>query len=199
MARFGWSIEKAQLFPRRNEVRSNGICWTVRSLSVISVGCQVWGEAWRKLEVKTVGVVPLNLVSAATVDVVRGNSGELLVSGGDPQIVINVAGKARGDQQGLLVFDFACDQPRKALLQVFWTNEAAEFFPVPASFTFVADQGQVVVPLDSAPRWVLGGQVSSLRIDLQDLTACKSWNISNAFLTQRLQTDRLRPLWAANR
>lgn len=143
-----------------------------------------WGQAWETLSDKTQGEVRLDPGAALLNDVtLRGD--EFEVMGSDPFAVMTVPQGADSAQWGLLVFDFACSASQAAALEVFWANEAVPNFTPKASVRFVAKSGLVVVPLDFAPRWVLGGQPSLVRIDLADPTACPLWSISRVRLSKR--------------
>jgi hypothetical protein len=153
-----------------------------------------WGLAWSALADKTTGEVLLDPGIARLNDVAQRDDGAYVITGADPYIVIPVPNSIDGANWGLLVFDFACDTNQDVPLQVFWTNEAGYSFTETASFQFKAQPGRVVVPLDIAPRWVIGGKASQIRIDLVDPSACSSWSVTNIRLTQRVVTKEIQAL-----
>ena len=150
-----------------------------------------WGLAWNALADKTVGEVLLDPGTALLNDVVRKDDGAFVGTGDDPFILMSAPAGVDGARWGLLVFDFACGANREVSLEVFWANEAVPNPTQTASFQFRAQPGRVVVPLDIAPRWVLGGDASLVRIDLADPAACPFWSVSAARLTQRVLTEEL--------
>lgn len=145
----------------------------------------LWGETWDQLESKTFGRVDLNTSAADLQDVTLDESGAFISDGENPGIDVVLPSEVDSSAYGLLVFDVVCIGSSRFPLQVFWTNAVTPDFSEAASTKFIARSGRVVVPLDIYPRWVLGELATSIRISLADASACRSWQISNAFLTQR--------------
>jgi hypothetical protein len=178
----GQSEENLQLLDR---------AFMQRSLGLIPSS---WGLAWKNLENKTKGQVLLDSKKAFFHDTSITESRALRITGQDPYLIFPVPEGVDSAQWGLLVFDFNCDIDKEVSMQVFWTNEGTAKFTEKASLRFKARSGRVVVPLDIAPRWILGGKSTHIRIDLDDKGLCSKWSISRPFLTQRIFVEKLKEL-----
>lgn len=144
-----------------------------------------WGLSWNVLADKTRGEVRLENTNEILHDMVRVPDGGFVVTGLDPYVLMTVPPGIDSSRWGLLIFDFACSAGREATLEVFWANQFVPELTPKASLRFVARPGRVIVPLDFAPRWIRGGDVSHVRIDLVDSVICPGWAVSDVFLTSR--------------
>ncbi len=153
---------------------------------------RIWGEAWNKLRHQIRDARPIDLGVIALHDVKRTNVESLVSIGEDPFFVVDLNNaNIVGAKAGILTMEFECDgQPKSPSLQVYWTNELVPEHTEEHSVFLKAVSGRLVIPLDSAPSWVLGGRTRSLRISLRDGSACKEWRVSNLELAQRSSVAR---------
>ncbi len=153
----------------------------------------VWGNAWNNLIDDLDPLLEIDLSGPTLYNIRQEPDGMLISTNRDPQFIVDIAKmNVSGSQAGLLVFDFECvGQKKPAPLQVFWRNERVPYFSEEHSARFQGRNGRLVVPLDSSPSWVLGGDVQYLRFDLADPSACDAWRITNAALTQRASLETM--------
>jgi hypothetical protein len=90
-----------------------------------------------------------------------------------------------GKTAGLLLFDFACDTATAGLpLDVLWAAPGAPFDEA-NSLRFTGSNGRLVVPLDSAPRWLLAPAIGRLRVRMADPAVCPVFTVAGQALWQR--------------
>ena len=151
-----------------------------------------WGRSVASLE-KELSVPVLKVDSAAPSGFsgvrVLGN-GSYAIEGSDPHVRFDISESAlSGRQAGVLSFDFSCEQPSAApMVGIYWSAPG-----VPESemtfLTFRGHQGRLLVPIDSAPSWLLAGKLNTLRFDIDgDSTGCQKFTLRNVELLARNAT-----------
>ncbi len=95
-----------------------------------------------------------------------------------------------GRDAGLLKFDFSCTG-RKAppRLRLTWWGDDQTGPADTSTLRFNAEQGALIVPVDSSPRWLLLNRVKAIRIGLENPDACATTRLSNIELRQRKGVD----------
>lgn len=123
----------------------------------------------------------------ATHDVKRTGPGQYAVTGADPYMRFDLsAAQVRGRDVGLLSFDFACElATEEPAIELYWTTSRS-----PESrynfFGFRGKQGRLIVPVDSAPTWLLADRILSIRFDVEEqLSGCRKFSIRNIELLRR--------------
>ncbi|MGI4779719.1 MAG: hypothetical protein ACRYGA_16655 [Janthinobacterium lividum] len=151
-----------------------------------------WGRSApmleRTLSAPMLQVAPDSSVAHASLhSVQRQGSGSYTVTGPDPYIRFDISGSGpSGRQAGILSFDFACESPRAApALGLYWATpdspESRTNF-----FRFHGHQGRLIVPVDSAPSWLLAERIDSLRLGIDgDNDGCETFSIGNLELRAR--------------
>lgn len=106
----------------------------------------------------------------------------------DPYISFNLTDlNISGRDAGLLRFEFSClKKLQEPKLQVFWWGDKHNGAFEQASVRFDADNGEMIVPVDSSPFWILLDKIKGVRIDLDNASACSAFTIKNVALYQRL-------------
>ncbi|MBW8305976.1 MAG: hypothetical protein K0M46_03790 [Thiobacillus sp.] len=146
-----------------------------------------WGRSEKSLKNKMTLVNGLDGISPSYHQIIpeaRVNR----VNGDDPQFSVEIASLAlSGRDAGLLKFDFTCygksGEPR---IQVYWWGDDREGPFEPSSVRFTADNGILIVPLDTSPFWLTLKKIKGIRIDLDNASACKAFSLENMGLFQRV-------------
>lgn len=151
-----------------------------------------WGRSVASLE-KELSVPVLKVDSAAPSGFsgvrVLGN-GSYAIEGSDPHVRFDISGSAlSGRQAGVLSFDFSCEQLSAApMVGVYWSAPGVPESEV-TFLTFRGHQGRLLVPIDSAPSWLLAGKLNTLRFDIDgDSTGCQKFTLRNVELLARNAT-----------
>ena len=116
------------------------------------------------------------------------------IEGPDPYVRFDIAGHAlSGRQAGVLSFDFRCATPEATpSIGLYWSTPQSPEGQT-TLLRFVGRQGRLIVPVDSAPSWLLAGRIDSLRFDIEgDATGCGTFSIRDIELSARraTQTER---------
>lgn len=122
-----------------------------------------------------------------TVHDVSVDNGLYRVTGSDPHLTFDLSPFAiSGRKAGLLRLEFAClDQTAEPRIQLFWWGDVQAEPDERTSLRFTADDGVLLVPLDAFPRWLTLNHVRSLRLDLDDATACGAIIVKDLAFHQR--------------
>jgi hypothetical protein len=153
-----------------------------------------WGTAWSRLSKSLTSVTDISetMVSSPAIQDARGDKYGPL---NDQKFIDFSLSDLRTDgrNMGLLIMDFDCSgQTSPILLQIFWINERFPNLSETNSFVLSAISGKrLIVPLDSAPSWVLGGRAKVLRVGRADSETLNTWKVSNVRLAQRANIDAL--------
>ncbi|KTD63699.1 hypothetical protein Lsan_1132 [Legionella santicrucis] len=109
------------------------------------------------------------------------------ITGADPQLIFDISGySVSGHNAGLLRLNFSCvDRQGEPRLQIFWWGDKEGGPSETASIKFTADDGVLIIPLDSSSRWLTLNQIKGIRIDLDNAVACKAITVNNVGLYQR--------------
>jgi hypothetical protein len=108
------------------------------------------------------------------------------ITGNNPFIVFDLSKyNLSGKKAGLMKFDFTCKpQFHEPRIQIYWTGEEGVVQEKNSLF-FTANNGTLLIPIDSAPRWYLLNEIKSIRIRLFNAEACETISIKNLSLHQR--------------
>lgn len=145
-----------------------------------------WGRSLRTLSAKMTQVTPVDLTPIVTNDLQTAAGGVFIPTGANPFFTVSLD-RLTGASAGLLSVQFSCapgagPPPR---LRVSWSTAKEASFTRAASVAFGAENGWLVIPFDSQPRWLLATEVTRLRFELTDRNSCKQFSLSDASLSQR--------------
>jgi len=146
-----------------------------------------WGRSASTLEPKMREVKRLLAGAPATLtDAVAENGGDYRVTGADPHITFDVTGwRLSGSQAGILSFDFTCEAAGPPpVIELYWATDRTDESETTV-LRFNGRNGRMLVPLDSAPAWLLAQQIRRLRFDVASRDSCRSFRIDNVRLYQR--------------
>lgn len=87
--------------------------------------------------------------------------------------------KLAGRDAGLLSFDFTCDSLDSLPMRLTW----ADVEIAPATLQFTAQNGHLVVPMDSFPRWLLANEIRTLEFNFS--ATCPAGSLKNIEFFQR--------------
>jgi hypothetical protein len=151
----------------------------------------VWGRSSGALSRRMREVVRIDETKITPQqDTVRDSDGTFQITGAKPSVTLNIAaGQIRGRDAGLLRFELLCKNKRpKATFTVRWSSrgDAAD-----GKLTFWARNGVNIVPLDAAPRWMLGENISEVALEITEPNGCTAFTLRNVFFAQRLEVDEL--------
>ena len=132
-----------------------------------------WGSSLRVLSDKIEPVAPPFGAPIHFNNMRRDADGGFTVLGPDPYVVFDISGlHLSGSQAGLLNLHFACmGQQGQPVIEVYFVAVGE----VPTEDTVVRATVQdtdLLIPLNSQPRWLLASQLSLLRLDLADHRTC---------------------------
>jgi hypothetical protein len=152
-----------------------------------------WGRSLATLspqlrQVQTIGPdLPLLLNSVKDI-----GGGQYQIVGPAPSLTFDISRwNFNGREAGILTFAFSCgNSNKKPLVEVFW-GAPATGPKEPTVVRLVAENGDLVVPLDAAPRWLLAKEISSLGFAIADPAQCPEFSITNIQLWQRTSVDKL--------
>jgi hypothetical protein len=146
-----------------------------------------WGRSAATLEPKMREVKRLPAGGPATpTNVVAEVGGAYRVTGADPHITFDVtAWHLSGRQAGILGFDFACESAGSPpVIELYWATDGTDESETTV-VRFNGRNGRMLVPLDSAPAWLLAREIRHLRFDIASSDSCRSFRIDNIRLYQR--------------
>lgn len=114
-------------------------------------------------------------------------SRRLRITGSDPFAIYDLRSKGiSGRDAGLLRLEFKCHRQREApRLQVFWWGDGGTGPTEANSLRLTAASGVLIIPLDAVHRWTSTKNVSGIRIDLDNPSACAAIRISDIGLFTR--------------
>lgn len=150
-----------------------------------------WGRSAKTLEKGLVPVLRIASDAPSSVNAVRAlGGGRYAMTGKDPYVRFDVsASKLSGRQAGLLSFEFSCESPDAVpMVGVHWSAQGQPEGAA-AAMTFRGRQGRLIVPVDSAPSWLLAGRIDSVRFDVGGgVTGCETFAIRQVELMARRAT-----------
>jgi hypothetical protein len=146
-----------------------------------------WGRSIKSLDKKMTLVKEINEALTSYTQVIPENS-VYKVTGVDPALSFDLVSlNLSGGDAGLLKFDFSCiNKSVEPRIQIFWWGDGRSGPNETNSIRFTADDGTLIIPLDSDPRWLTLKKVKGIRIDLDNASACGSFRVRNIGLFQRI-------------
>jgi hypothetical protein len=145
-----------------------------------------WGRSEKTLISKMTSQIKISGILPSLIDIALVND-SYKVEGKDPYLLFDISSLGvSGRNAGLLKFEFSCvgnkTEPR---MQIFWWGDERDGAFEASSVKFTAENGTLIVPLDSSPWWLGLSKVKGLRFDLDNPSACIAFNITNISLFQR--------------
>lgn len=152
-----------------------------------------WGRSAKTLKDGLAPVLGVKSDTLSSTNAVRAlGDGRYAITGEDPYVRFDLSGsQLSGRQAGLLSFEFSCASPGAVpLVGVYWSTpgqpEGAATF-----LTFRGRQGRLIVPVDSAPSWLLAERIDSIRFDVDgSTTGCETFAIRDVTLLARTATQQ---------
>ena len=150
-----------------------------------------WGRSVKSLKDGLALVLGVKSDTPSSTNAVRAlGDGRYAITGEDPYVRFDLsASKLSGRQAGLLSFEFSCESPKSApLVGVYWSTPGQPEGAT-TSMTFRGHQGQLIVPVDSAPSWLLAERIDSIRFDVDgSITGCETFAVRHVELLARKAT-----------
>lgn len=152
-----------------------------------------WGRSWQSLAPLLQKVGRVDVKQLVSTHVIKKNSdGSYTPRDRDSQLVFNVADlKLKGASAAYVSFVFNCehtDLKTEPELELYWENTADGSFNENNVIRFYAENGRVLVPLDSSPRWLLSQGITRFRIDLRDHNSCRKFTLDEIYFLKRRDT-----------
>lgn len=114
-------------------------------------------------------------------------------TGADPYLVFDLARlNVRGEDISLVEFEFACLARSKLSppsLKIYWATATERDFSESKVVVFNSVDGRLLAPLDHNPRWLLGGTLSFIRINVGDGADCTRFRLGDIRLLRRRALD----------
>lgn len=150
-----------------------------------------WGRSEKSLERGMTPVMRIPSESPDSMNAVRAlGGGSYAITGEDPHVRFALPGpRPSGRQVGLLSFDFSCAS-RQAIpmIGLYW-SAPGQPEGAPTFMTFRGRQGRLIVPVDSAPSWLLAKHIDTVRFDVDGgVEGCETFSIRNVALLARTAT-----------
>ena len=160
------------------------MAFSMREIQKIPVS---WGRSESSLLKKMTSMAELNELTPTLHHLAEGK-GFYKVTGSDPFLTYDLSSlHISGRNAGLLRFEFNCFRMRSAVkVRVSWSganeNKANNF----SSLLFTAENGVLIIPLDSYPLWLARKEIGKIDIKLEDSKSCSSFELKNMKLMQRV-------------
>ena len=149
-----------------------------------------WGHSFEKLKGRVSYSNPFELTNIERYNDVRFNENSITIAGKDPYIVINVKSLHwTGFKANLFKMRYKCISPEPNLtqtsrIQLFWTSDLSPSESETNSINLTANNGDLLVPLDAHPNWIMSKEISTIRIDF-DPELCDSVILDNSEMYTR--------------
>lgn len=148
-----------------------------------------WGRSEPNLATKMTTVAELGKINPFLHHLVD-NKGLYKVTGTDPVLTYDLSSLGiSGGQAGFLRFEFNCTRMRSVRpdvkFRISWTdinNGSADDI---SNVLFTAENGVLIIPLDSSPLWLMRKHIAQLHIKLEAPQVCYSFRLKDVKLMQR--------------
>lgn len=151
-----------------------------------------WGRSLNSLRPTLRPVAAIDEKTPVTLtSLVQTDKNRYKLTGDKPALNIDLRPlKLDGKNAGLLAFNIAC-QANQTLspLKVSWDSQPDGTANPDAALQLNPKPGMQLVPLDSAPRWLLAKEISTLQITLTNPSACSDFILNDIALFQRSEVD----------
>jgi len=143
-----------------------------------------WGRTMDSLRSRLKLVTELDADTAILSDITRLRSQEYSLSGSTPSISFDLKPHAiSGKTTGVLGFEMSCENQQPIKIAVSWMGTAT---PQPISTAvFNGENGQLLIPLDYAPSWLLSDKLSSIKLRLENASSCRKIHLADFALYSR--------------
>jgi len=145
-----------------------------------------WGRSLSSLKTK-MQKVPVAPSMSGFNSIKPLDHGEFLIEGADPYVRYDISkANLSGKDAGLLSFEFSCEDPSASpMVNIYWASsgnpEGAQ-----TVFSFKGESGHLIVPVDSAPAWLLASKLLTLRFDIEEgAETCTKFKLQNIELMRR--------------
>jgi hypothetical protein len=152
-----------------------------------------WGKSFSSLQAVVLPVT-LSATSPSALHNVRVEGRDRFVVTGDrPTLAVKLGSSSfNGDQAGLLALDFTCEQKKVApTLTLRWQTNPTTQSNDPSSaqnqINFMPKNGKQLIPLDTAPRWLLAKNLQAMQFELMPANACAAFKLENLAWYQRAE------------
>jgi hypothetical protein len=155
-----------------------------------------WGRSKSTIVNHLTPVCTINSPPLAINDLSIGGNHSYRSAGPKPFLAYSLSESGlSGRDAGIVCFDFASDRASQGtLIRLYWTTEAEPQYRAEMMVQFYAENGHVIVPLDALPRWLLGNNLRSIRIDVPGIDPSASFQLSGITIFQRRSVNELEDL-----
>lgn len=146
-----------------------------------------WGRSEASLLKKMTSIAELDRLTPTLHDLAEGK-GHYKVTGSDPFLTYDLSKlHISGRNAGLLRLEFNCFRMRSAVkIRVSWSGYDEDKVNNFSSLLFTAENGVLIIPLDSYPLWLARREIGKIIIKLEDSRSCSSFELKDMKLMQRV-------------
>jgi hypothetical protein len=139
-----------------------------------------WGKSLPSLNSRLEKIFKLHSVPVSIMNMQKRDDGEYTISNTPATITYDIKSPPfSGKDAGILGFKMTCTDATLTRVGVSWNN-------IPSStLWFSSGNGQVLVPLDSSPGWLLAGKISILKFHFVTTGNCNSFKLNDVVLYTR--------------
>ena len=131
--------------------------------------------------------------SVHSIAILKNNSYQVI--GKDPFVTFDVSDlHLSGKDVGLISFDFTCERGAgpDPQIEFFWSSETLPQTELTVS-RFNGKNGNLILPIDSTPSWLLTENLQTIRFDIANENSCKTFTIRNINFLQRNSVSQKKP------
>ncbi len=149
-----------------------------------------WGRSIDILKNKMTDVGTISSAETSqTNDVRAAGHGVFTVTGPTPIVSYDISSRNVGGRDaGMIVFDFTCGSPIRQngpFMYIAWIDDDHQAPQATMQLSLQPNNsGTVIIPIDTAPRWLLARRIEQLQISVES-GACRTLSISDIKLCRR--------------
>lgn len=152
-----------------------------------------WGKSSSSLSNKLITTVSSAEISKLPLDLhdlSTDNNEVFIVTGEDPYLSINTSSiNLEGKNAGILSLSFSCDKMSAAspnpVLDIRWVSATVPLH-LNTIIRLSASNGNLLIPMDVMPSWLLTKNIQFVRLDLEGRNACRSFSLKNISFMNRI-------------
>lgn len=146
-----------------------------------------WGKSLGSLQSKLVPMQDISpKIQPSLHSITPAGSDRYQVTGDKPTVTFNLSSfNLQGRNAGLLALQFSCKRRSKTRVALSWQSQDEPRPNSAARLEMTLKNGQQLVPLDIAPRWLLAKDIKFIQFELLDPASCPKFSLSELKLYQR--------------
>lgn len=145
-----------------------------------------WGKSLRSLQSKLVPMQDISPKIKPSLQSMTLEGDRYQITGDKPTVTYDLSSlNVQGRNAGLLAFQFSCKRRSKTRVALSWQGTDESQPNSAARLEMTLRNGQQLVPLDIAPRWLLAKQIQAIQFELLEPTSCPKFSLSDLKLYQR--------------